>query len=161
MAACACGSGNQYKECCEKYITGQENAPTAESLMRSRYTAFTNGSIDYLFDTHHESTQDTLDRTEVEAWSKDSEWESLTIKNVEKGQTADTNGSVEFIAEFKIDSVLQKHHEKASFKKEDDGKWYFQDGKVQNQPFTRVGEKVGRNDPCVCGSGKKFKKCCG
>jgi SEC-C motif domain protein len=161
MAVCACGSGNKYQECCEKYISGQEIAPTAESLMRSRYTAFTNGSIDYLFNTHHSSTKETLDRTEVENWSKDSEWEGLTIKNIEKGQEADSDGSVEFIAEFKIDGVLQKHHEKASFKKEDDGRWYFQDGKVQNRPITRAASKVGRNDPCVCGSGKKYKKCCG
>jgi SEC-C motif domain protein len=65
------------------------------------------------------------------------------------------------VAQFKIDGVLQKHHEKASFKKEEDGKWYFEDGKVQVQPYERTGEKVGRNDPCHCGSGKKFKKCCG
>ncbi|MBT7608480.1 MAG: YchJ family protein [Bacteriovoracaceae bacterium] len=161
MAICACGSGNQYKECCEKYITGIENAPTAELLMRSRYTAFTNGNIDYLFETHHESTQESLDRSEVEAWSRDSQWEGLTIKNIENGQTNDTSGSVEFIAEFRIGGVLQKHHENASFKKEEDGKWYFHDGKTENQPFARSGVKVGRNDPCICGSGKKFKKCCG
>ncbi len=29
------------------------------------------------------------------------------------------------------------------------------------KPITRVGEKIGRNDPCSCGSQKKFKKCCG
>ena len=27
--------------------------------------------------------------------------------------------------------------------------------------YQRSSEKVGRNDPCPCGSGKKFKKCCG
>ena len=30
----------------------------------------------------------------------------------------------------------------------------------QKQPIS-VGEKTGRNDPCPCGSGKKYKKCCG
>ncbi|KPK34606.1 MAG: hypothetical protein AMK70_07030 [Nitrospira bacterium SG8_35_1] len=31
----------------------------------------------------------------------------------------------------------------------------------QQQPLKREGDKVGRNDPCPCGSGKKYKKCCG
>jgi SEC-C motif domain protein len=161
MAACACGSGTQYNKCCEVYILGKEQAPTVELLMRSRYTAFTNNSIDYLFETHHASTQETLDRDEVEKWSQDSEWEGLSIKKVEKGLESDSIGSVEFIASFKIDGVLQNHHETATFKKEDDGKWYFVDGKVAAKPYTRAAEKVGRNDPCLCGSGKKYKKCCG
>jgi preprotein translocase subunit SecA len=32
---------------------------------------------------------------------------------------------------------------------------------VEAQPFVRSGDKVGRNDPCPCGSGKKYKQCHG
>ena len=161
MSLCPCGSKKEYNSCCEAFVLGKEVAPTAEALMRSRYAAFTNGSIDYLFDSHHESTRETLDRKEVEIWSKESEWKGLTIKNIEKGSAKDKEGTVEFIASFNLNGTMQNHHEVASFLKESDGKWYFVDGKVQLEPFQRVGEKIGRNDPCSCGSGKKFKKCCG
>ena len=53
------------------------------------------------------------------------------------------------------------HHELAEFRKSGDT-WYFFDGKMVGPgQFTRETPKVGRNDPCPCGSGRKFKKCCG
>ncbi len=161
MNECPCGTQKDYQDCCEKIILGQEMAETAEALMRSRYTAFAKGLVDYLFETHHQSTRSSLDRKEVENWSKNSEWLGLTIKNIEKGGRTDTKGLVEFVASFKIDGTLQNHHEKASFEKGDEEKWYFKDGKVMVEPYKRVSEKIGRNDPCLCSSGKKYKKCCG
>ena len=35
------------------------------------------------------------------------------------------------------------------------------DGTVKKKPVKRAAPKVGRNDPCPCGSGKKYKQCCG
>ena len=52
------------------------------------------------------------------------------------------------------------HHENAYFKKID-GNWMYEVGDVKPMTVVREGAKVGRNDPCPCGSGKKFKKCCG
>ena len=53
------------------------------------------------------------------------------------------------------------HHEVATFRKVED-RWYFVDGKMaKHETFVRQAPKVGRNDPCPCGSGKKYKKCCG
>jgi SEC-C motif-containing protein len=49
-------------------------------------------------------------------------------------------------------------HEKASFIKED-GQWFYVDGDIIKAPQARS-EKIGRNAPCPCGSGKKYKKCC-
>jgi len=54
MKPCPCNSGLDYAECCEPYITGQKNAPTAEALMRSRYTAYVVHAIDYIINTCHE-----------------------------------------------------------------------------------------------------------
>jgi SEC-C motif-containing protein len=41
---CPCGSDNKkYTDCCGRYLDGGEAAPTAEALMRSRYTAYALG----------------------------------------------------------------------------------------------------------------------
>jgi SEC-C motif-containing protein len=68
---------------------------------------------------------------------------------------------VEFIATFKEKGVVRHHHERSNFSRVD-GEWFFVDGEPV-LPETRVNQspKIGRNDPCPCGSGKKYKKCCG
>ncbi|HOB72606.1 MAG TPA: YchJ family metal-binding protein, partial [bacterium] len=73
----------------------------------------------------------------------------------------DDEGYVEFKAHSVVEDVSQVHHENARFIKVK-GSWYFEDGE-QMLPETvkRESPKTGRNDPCPCGSGKKFKKCCG
>jgi len=160
MSQCPCGSGKDYESCCGVYISGKEKAPTAEALMRSRYTAYTGQEVQYIHDTHHPGTRQSLDLDEVKVWAADSKWLGLQIKNVEGGSASDQTGTVEFIASFENDAGHHDHHEFSSFEKID-GDWFFKDGKVFNQPVTREVPKVGRNEPCPCGSGKKFKKCCG
>ena len=79
---------------------------------------------------------------------------------VDQGQPEDAEGFVEFKAYYTLGGEDVTHHEVASFRKED-GAWYFVEGEpVRQQPFVREEPKVGRNDPCPCGSGKKYKKCC-
>ncbi|TAM83683.1 MAG: hypothetical protein EPN47_04920 [Acidobacteria bacterium] len=46
------------------------------------------------------------------------------------------------------------------FEEEDSFDPLFEDLGVQ-EPYRRSQPKIGRNQPCPCGSGKKFKKCCG
>lgn len=158
---CACESGINYNDCCGKYIEKGVKAPTAETLMKSRYTAFTVGAIDYLFETHDPRSRDELDRAEIEAWSKNSEWKGLNIVEIEDGDKNDTDGKVEFIATFEADGEEHFHHERAEFFQKG-GVWFYKDGKmVDVETFVRQAPKVGRNDPCTCGSGKKYKKCCG
>ena len=71
-------------------------------------------------------------------------------------------GEVDFIANYSIQGIPQKHRELAKFAKEADNNWYYLDGEVEGHvTFKRETPKVGRNEPCPCGSGKKFKKCCG
>ena len=74
---------------------------------------------------------------------------------------AEHGGKVEFRATYRRDGERMVHHEIAEFRKAGDI-WYFTDGKLVGPgQYTRETPKVGRNEPCPCGSGKKYKKCCG
>ncbi len=159
MKACPCGSNLKYNECCEPYIKGKKKAPTAEALMRSRYTAFAVSELDYVEKTHHPKTRAELDMEGVRSWATNSEWVGLEIRETEAGKECDTEGKVEFKCRFIFNGQEQVHHELSTFKKED-GEWYFVDGVMRNNTQRRAAPKVGRNDPCPCGSGKKAKKCC-
>jgi SEC-C motif-containing protein len=137
------------------------SAPTAEALMRSRYTAYVKGDIDYLHDSIHPAHREGVDREATKAWSKGATWHGLDIVAKEGGGPTDEKGVVEFRARFTMNRIVQEHHERAEFERLD-GRWYFVDGQmVPQKPATRGGPRVGRNDPCTCGSGKKYKKCCG
>ncbi len=160
MSECPCGSGIEYETCCGPFLSREEKAPTAEKLMRSRYTAFVKGDIKYIYDTIDPDKRKDFDEKSIEDWSKKSQWKGLTIVNTSSGQEKDSSGTVEFIARYKLEDGTREHHEVAKFDKKDD-QWYFVDGDmVTPKPIKRESPKVGRNDPCPCGSGKKFKKCC-
>ena len=159
MKPCPCNTGLSYGECCEPYITGARNAPTAEALMRSRYTAYVERAIDYIVDTCTQDEKDRIDVKQTRSWSEKSKWLGLKILSTEKGGPLDTEGSVEFQATFEMDGLRDIHHEKANFKKKD-GRWLYDEGNVVTKTVIRTGPKVGRNEPCPCGSGKKYKHCC-
>lgn len=161
MDLCPCGSQKRYADCCEPFIRGTQSAETAEALMRSRYTAYVKTEIDYIFNTTHMDQRDKFDRQNSEAWSKKTDWHSLEICRTEAGGAQDRTGWVEFIARYRTKGKLAQHHEMAEFRKEDD-QWFFYDGHAPKyEQVIRKGTKIGRNDPCPCGSGKKYKKCCG
>jgi SEC-C motif-containing protein len=160
MAACPCGSEKEYSACCQRYIEGNEQAPTAEALMRSRYSAFVVHDVEYLNKTIDPQKRHEFDAEGIKKWSEESEWKGLEIVKTENGTEDDTTGEVEFIAKYEIEDEERAHHEIGHFRKSR-GNWYFVDGeKVSAKPFIREEPKVGRNDPCPCGSGKKYKKCC-
>ncbi len=161
MAKCPCDSGTSYEECCKPFHSGDAKAPTAEALMRSRYSAFAKSEIDYIVNTIHPKNRASADEEGARNWSETSFWRGLEVLEVKGGGEEDTEGSVEFIAAYTQEGHEEDHHELATFEKVD-GTWYFVDGNmVGREPFVRPEPKVGRNDPCPCGSGKKFKKCCG
>ena len=155
---CPCQSGKSYLQCCESYISGTSAAPTAVALMRSRYTAYTQENRDYLLATWDPETV-PIDLT---FQGNTVEWTGLEILSQLDGQENDTKGRVEFQAQFRSGNQTSSMRENSRFKKED-GKWLYIDGDVDRAPNKTVStrKKVGRNDPCPCGSGKKFKKCCG
>lgn len=155
---CPCQSGKAFAACCGPYLSGKALPPTAEALMRSRYSAFATGNIDYLEETLLPGTRDDFDRAAAGQWAASSEWTGLQIRSTEAGGEGDTTGQVEFAAFFRQNGQDQVHHETGSFEKKD-GRWFYVDG-IKGMKPRRV-EKVGRNEPCPCGSGKKYKKCCG
>ena len=157
LSPCPCTSGKTFGECCAPYLTGAKPAPTAEALMRSRYSAYATGNIDYLAATLTEETRPDFDRDAAVAWSGGATWTGLEIKGTEAGAANDDEGYVEFVARFTQDEAPRLHHETGHFVKRA-GRWFYADGYNGPRPV-RV-EKVGRNDPCPCGSGKKYKKCC-
>ena len=161
MSFCHCGNEKSYEECCHPLIKGKKKAETAEELMRARYSAFVEQEIDFIMDTVSPDQTDMMSRDAVKKWAKNTNWIRLEIVRTENGQKSDSDGTVEFKAFSNVDGVTQVHHENAKFIKKR-GKWYFEDGEpVAAEQVRRDAPKVGRNDPCPCGSGKKFKKCCG
>jgi SEC-C motif-containing protein len=161
--SCPCGKGPTLEACCGPILDGAP-AQTAEDLMRSRYTAYTTGHIDHVVATHDPDTRDTVDRDASAAWSKQSTWLGLEVLATEAGGPDDTGGVVEFVARFSLAGRVQQHHERSRFAKKDEGagpRWFYIDGDtVKARPVERE-TKVGRNEPCPCGSGKKYKKCHG
>lgn len=160
MSDCPCGSGQTYDECCGPIIAKETAAPTAEALMRSRYTAFATGEIQHLHDSLAPGTRGDFNFEETRKWAESSQWLGLEITDTRGGGENDDKGEVEFTAKFKQKSGASSHRERGNFKKVD-GLWYYVDGNVMGPETIRKGPKVGRNEPCPCGSGKKFKKCCG
>ncbi len=160
MANCPCGLEQTYEKCCAPFINGKALPPTAEALMRSRYSAFVKGAVDYIVESHHPDTRSEVNPEEIKSWSQHSKWLGLEIREKDKGAAADSTGQIEFVCRYEVDGQGLEHHELSDFKKED-GRWYFVDGKIIRGQFKRQGPKIGRNDPCPCNSGKKFKKCCG
>lgn len=131
--------------------------------MRSRYSAFATQKIEYLLDSYDPNHRHEFDREGITRWSKEADWKGLEIQRVEKGGEADDTGLVEFIARFIMKGELQNHHEIAEFRRDPRTRaWYFVDGAPpKRQPLVNTEPRVGRNEPCPCGSGKKHKKCCG
>ena len=161
MELCPCGSQMEYSACCEPYISGAALAPTAEKLMRARYSAYSKTAVDFIIATTIAEKKKECDEKAIRDWSEHSTWHKLEIISTEKGTPSDTEGAVEFIAHFSEGGIQKNYHEKGTFKKID-GAWLYVDGEIQKQkPFVRSEAKQSRNDPCSCGSGKKFKKCCG
>ena len=158
---CPCKSGKTYGECCGPIISGAEKAKTAEALMRARYSSYVTGDIDFLKSSATKAVQEEFDEQASKAWSAAAQWHGLEIIRCEEGQKGDKKGVVEFRALYTANGEFCNHHEVSSFVKEADG-WKFEDGELVGEtPIVREEPKVGRNDPCPCGSGKKYKKCCG
>lgn len=125
--------------------------------MRSRYTAYAERNISYLLRTWHPSTRPSvLDPATIPNWC------GLQIVRTERGREDDGEGIVEFVATALMRNTLCTLHEISRFVRET-GEWLYVTGDLleDGKPAEIRPNKTGRNDPCPCGSGKKFKKCCG
>jgi len=159
MTGCICGTGREFDDCCGPLLEGGA-AATAEALLRSRYTAFAMGKTDYLVDTLTPDLRDGFDLVEAESTAAGSTWQGLEVRSVTGGGIDDDTGSIEFVASFRLHDEARIHHELSQFRRLK-GRWLCAGGQTNPKPPPRQIIKVGRNDPCSCGSGKKFKKCCG
>lgn len=159
MTLCPCGSSKEYLACCGPFINESALPDTPEKLMRSRYTAYTEGNIDYIAKTMKGPAAVDFDVEEAKSWVHHVIWQGLEVLNTEHD---DKNGLVEFIAHYAHAGKKLTMHEVSIFNLEE-GRWYYVDSKttsLKTGPHSGSA-KIGRNDPCPCGSQKKYKKCCG
>lgn len=166
MTSCPCGSSREFDACCSPFIQGTSRPTTAEALMRSRYAAYVKGNIDYIMATTLPASRADSDIDAMRSWANNAEWTGLEIVSTQDGQADNKQGQIEFIAHYAMGGIAQRHHEQSLFVKEDD-QWFFKDGEVlysgpaeKPKPVVNT-TRIGRNDPCTCGSGNKYKKCCG
>ena len=158
---CPCQSGKTFNQCCGPIISGKKQAETAEQMMRARYSAYTQVEMDFIEKTHDPKTRGDIDMEANRKWAESTKWTGLEIHETTQGGASDEVGTVAFTATFETEEGPQAHRELSLFRKQD-GQWYFVDASdPTKQPVVRHEPKVGRNDPCPCGSGKKYKKCCG
>lgn|SRR6476620_8209641 len=121
---CPCGSGDDYVTCCGPLHSGAEAAPTALALMRSRFTAFALGDADYLLKTwHHETRPKRLTLDDEIAWRR------LQIVDTVAGGPDDSEGVVEFRAQYEHDGARQILHERSRFGRVQ-GRWVYVDGDI-------------------------------
>lgn len=119
---CPCGSGKDYSKCCKPYIEGEASPRTPESLMRSRYTAYTQNNLDYIEKTMRGEALKRFDRK----GGTGVEWIKLDVLfSEEEGN----EGTVQFIASFRHQGEERLLHEISSFQKVN-GKWYYTKGIV-------------------------------
>jgi len=154
---CYCGNSLTYDECCGAIHNGTREAKTAEELMRSRYTAFVLADIDYILKTYASETRPTEDREGILNWAKSVKWIRLEVLNTKLGNETDEEGFVEFKVHYFENRLNETIHEKSYFVKEE-GSWVYVSGEYPKE--MKKENLPGRNEPCFCGSGKKFKKCC-
>ena len=120
---CPCYSRKNYKDCCETFHNGKKNAPTAEALMRSRYSAFAIPNGKYLYKTTHPTQRKFHPQNEYQNWAEENTWTKLEILATPNSK------KVEFKAYFTDkDNEKQVHHELSTFEK------------IQNQWFYVTGE---------------------
>ncbi|MEL6495723.1 MAG: YchJ family protein [Cyanobacteria bacterium J06623_7] len=150
---CPCQSKKAFRYCCDPYLSSQKKPETAEKLMRSRYTAFSRGDVDYLIATLHPDKRESKERQELIASINSTQWLGLTVISTQKGKKNDTTGIVEFEAIYRGQELGQLH-ERSRFSKIN-GQWFYIDGDIL------PGKVPKPKQPCWCGSGKKYRQCHG
>jgi SEC-C motif domain protein len=158
MTECSCGSTLAFEQCCGPVLAGTP-AKTPEALMRSRYSAYVLGNMDHIDRTFAPEVRNDFDRTKAERTASETEWLGLEV--IRSSQEGD-KGVVEFSFRFRHKQQELTQHEISTFRRTD-GRWLYVDSKVGSSVMPRKVnqiDKIGRNDPCPCGSGKKYKKCC-
>lgn len=155
----ACGTS--YQQCCAPLHSGVATADTPEALMRSRYSAYALGLYDYIVATYVTAERVKLTVNDIATSSAQTTWIGLQVLNSKilpqsVNDAGQIYGEVEFKVFYSEAKSLYCLHERSTFIQEDT-QWRYQNGVflAQNGAI-----KLNRNDPCCCGSSKKFKQCC-
>lgn len=151
-ALCYCNSKKLYSECCQPLLARIKEADSPEQLMRSRFTAYCLSDFNYILDTYAPKPRNDLSVEILEDSADDNHWFTLSIPS---NPALDKN-QVEFFAYYFVKNKPYVLHETSRFEREGPA-WRYTDGHLHPD----CGKlNIGRNDPCVCTSGKKFKQCC-
>ncbi|MBV2131005.1 SEC-C domain-containing protein [Rheinheimera sp. SM2107] len=174
---CYCGSGLKFSDCCQPLLAGAKKADCCRQLMRSRYSAYCCKKIEYILQTCRPALQNTFneqtafnaqstenalikEKAQITDFANAVHFVSLTITDYSDSDNSanstlepGTEGFVSFVARYIYGNKLESLAEKSRFLLDD--QWYYIDGQIT--PVTT--QPIGRNDPCPCGSGKKFKHC--
>jgi SEC-C motif-containing protein len=153
---CQCGSAIEYARCCGPFHFGEKKPLTAEALMRARFTAYALHDGNYLLDTWDATVRPKL----IDFSQEKICWQQLKISNTKKGGINDTKGVVEFKAYYLLDGEEHVMNEISQFIKRADD-WFYLDGLIKFMGKVAHQTNFGKNSLCSCGSGKKFKRCCG
>jgi SEC-C motif domain protein len=121
MVTCPCGSNLAYDDCCGRFHRGEAVAPTAESLMRSRFSAYAQRDVTYLLRTWHPST-----RPRSLSLGTEPRWIRLEIVGTTGGSLFDGEGTVSFRAHFTESGRPGVMSEDSSFVREN-GEWLYVD----------------------------------
>ncbi|CAM4152277.1 YchJ family protein [Pseudoalteromonas byunsanensis] len=148
---CYCSNEAPFQQCCEPFISGAESPKTAEQLMRSRYSAYVVKNAQYIRETYAKEEQKHHSVEDILAFASAVDFISLEILSA---SDAADGSIVEFQATYITENKVCVLHERSNFILEA-GLWKYLDGHIYPTPEI----KLGRNDECPCGSGKKFKKC--
>jgi SEC-C motif-containing protein len=153
---CPCGSGRAFGDCCGPVLSGARRAADAEQLMRARFTAHAIRDFAFVHRTYRPtSRQPYVPVPDGPA----TEWTRLEVHAHAPGKTADV-ATVDFSAYWTEAGSEHALHEKAEFIREA-GEWIYTRPLREGPPPVRnEARKPGRNEPCPCGSGKKYKHCC-
>lgn len=142
MSPCECGSTRDYFDCCGPYIEGYESPPTAETLMRSRYTAYARGEpqgIEWLVRTHDPKTRTATLAEDVAAWARVARFTRLDVRRVEQGTTSDGEGFVTFVAYYEEGGRGHSLSERSRFRRDEAGHWLYVDGAAPGPARSRTG----------------------
>lgn len=144
---CYCGQTISYKECCQPYHLG-ELAPSPETLMRSRFSAFATANAAYVLDTQVKSLSENSNVIDFKQQLQTQKWIKLEVLESKEER-------VTFKASMIYNDILYTLNEKSHFIK-DDHRWLYAKA-LSHEDSERA---LKRNEPCPCGSGKKYKQCC-
>lgn len=165
---CFCGRATEYAHCCAPFHQGLDQPAHPEQLMRARFSAYVLKDVNYIARTYHPSQQSINASAEISQFATQARFLSLKVLDLAGAESlkpengvrwsevpaAEQIGYVHFIATFLLGERLETLEELSRFVM-DHGVWSYLDGQLYTHPV----QKPGRNDPCPCGSGRKFKQC--